>query len=197
MNKAKIWFSTNKILLLGAVVLGTAWLFLYSVALSAGQGPWHHNQVIRLHILAHDNSPEEQELKLAVRDEVWEFVDNLVKSAGNVDEARQIITENLPAITEAAQQTVNGHSVAVKFLDNLHFPATSYAGIIFPQGRYTALQIIIGEGGGGNWWCVMFPPMCLMELTQAQVNELSEEQLEQLTIRPRFKIAEVFQNIFN
>jgi len=197
MTKAKKWLNDNKIMMLGAVVLGTAWLFLYSTALAADEAPLWQNQIIRLHVLAHDDSDEEQALKLAIRDGIWEFVDSLVHGANNADSARAIIAENMHEITATAQKIAidNGsnHAISTQLVQNLDFPATSYAGLVFPQGRYEALQIYIGDGSGQNWWCVMFPPMCLIELSQAQVIETGGDDV---AMRPRFKLAEIWQGWF-
>ncbi|MCL2397217.1 MAG: stage II sporulation protein R [Defluviitaleaceae bacterium] len=201
MEKAKIWFGENKIILLWAVVVGLAWVFLYSTALAAqDDGLPHHNHVIRLHILANDDTSAEQELKLAVRDGVWHVVDDMVAGVVNMAAARAIIKDNLCAIEEAARQIINengsDHDVSAALLDDLNFPATSYGGIIFPRGHYAALQIAIGQGSGANWWCVMFPPMCLMDITQARVIE-TPERSGQLVVRPRFALAEVWQRVRN
>jgi len=201
MHKAKNWFEENKHIVLGAIILGLAWVFLYSVSLAArgSSAPIHHNQVLRLHIVAHSNSPAEQALKLALRDGVWHFMNELVNEASSMHEARSIISENLPAIENIANQIIienhSRHDVSAN-LTSLNFPVMSYAGIIFPQGRYEALQIVVGSGFGNNWWCVMFPPMCLMEITQAEVVEVLEETQDVL-VRPRFFLTELWGRLFD
>jgi len=197
MTKTKKWLADNRILMLGATVMATALLFLYSVAMAGdGDAPWQ-NQIIRLHVLAHDNSDEEQTLKLAIRDGVWVMMDEMARDAGNVAAARDIITENLAAIEYAAEQIAaqhgSNHAIRARLMQNVDFPATSYAGIVFPHGRYEALQIIVGDGDGDNWWCVMFPPMCLMELSQATVIETGTDDV---VVRPRFMIARIWQSWF-
>lgn len=203
MKKLKIWFQNNKTIALAAVVLGLAWIFLYSVTIMAfdvDELPYH-NQVIRLHILSYDDSPAEQELKLAIRDGVWELVSNIIADADSIAEARVIIADSLPAIEEIARKIVaennSYHHIRVQMLDDLSFPATSYGGIVFPRGRYTALQISIGEAAGANWWCVMFPPLCLMEISFAKVLEECDEEPERLAVRPRFAIADMWQRLRN
>ena len=204
MEMIKNWLDENKVMMLLAVVIGLAWMFLHSTAIAGSQGgeARHVNQVLRLHILAHDDTPDEQALKLAVRDGIWAYMGDVGGRAANLDEAREIIGENLSYIEAAARKIVltNGnsnHDVTVQLVQNQTFPAMSYAGIIFPQGRYEALQITIGAGAGSNWWCVMFPAMCLMEITQAEPVNPSQTAPQNVTVRPRFRLAEVWQDIFN
>lgn len=187
MKKSKIWFKGNKITMLAAIVVGLAWVFLHSVAAAAEPGAaLFQNQVIRLHIPAHDDSVEEQVLKFAVRDGIWEFLADITAQARNAAEAREIIIENLPAIEELARQILldnnSGHRVSAKFWENLPFPTTNYAGLIFPQGRYEALEIIIGDGAGENWWCVVFPPLCFMRISRGE----AVGDGEGVTVRPGF-----------
>lgn len=180
-----------------AVVIGFAWMFLHVTAVAArDDGEMRHiNQVLRLHILPHDDSDAEQALKLAVRDGIWYYMSDIGNYATSVEQAREITAQYLPYIEAAARRILNEHDsehdVSVQLVQNQNFPAMSYAGIIFPQGRYEALQINIGDGAGGNWWCVMFPAMCLMDVAQAEVVE--DTQLQEITVRPRFRIAEILQ----
>ena len=204
MSKIKKVYNENKRLVFGAFILGISWVFIYSIALNARQNestPFY-NQIIRLHILAHDDSPEEQALKLAVRDGVWEYMDNLISQASSISEAREIIYENLDYIEVLAKEIsdsfgdYNSHVIAARFEEDLNFPAVSYSGTVFPQGRYQALQISIGDASGKNWWCVMFPPMCIMEISGAEIVP-SMSNPDETIVRPRFKLAESFVGFFN
>jgi len=204
MEIIKSWLYEHRIMLLMSLIIGLAWLFLHATAIAGGQGgeERHINQVLRLHILAHDDTPQEQALKLAVRDGIWAYMGDVGSRAASLDEARDIVAENLSYIEAAAHRIVqaNGgidHKVKAQLVQNQTFPAMSYAGIVFPQGRYEALQITIGAGEGSNWWCVMFPAMCLMEVTQAQVIETPEIALEEVIVRPRFRLVETWQGMFN
>ena len=204
MEIIKKWLDDNRNMMLLAVITGLAWMFLHATAIAGGQeGEARHiNQVLRLHILAHDDTPEEQALKLAVRDGIWTYMGDVGSRAASLEEAREIVAENLIYIEAAARKIVQayggiGHEVRAQLTQNQTFPAMSYAGIIFPQGRYEALQITIGAGAGSNWWCVMFPAMCLMEITQAEVIENPDTALQEVIVRPRFRLAEVWHDIFN
>ena len=202
MDIIKIWLEENKITLLLSAIIGIAWLFLHATAVAGSQAgeARHINQVLRLHILAHDDTASEQELKLAVRDAIWAYMYDVGATATNLDEARAIVKENLPYIEAAAhrimQSAGSGHDVTVQLVQSQAFPAMSYAGIIFPQGRYEALQITIGGGHGSNWWCVMFPAMCLMEITQAQPLPDTPIAPQDTIVRPRFRLAEVWHGVF-
>ena len=203
MNKVKKWYKENRRIIFASVILGLAWTFLHSVSIAAGDRgqPWHVNQVLRLHILAHDNTPEEQALKLAIRNGLWVHVNDMTAYAANLDEARAAIGENLEFIevtaNRIAQQNGASHNITAELVQSQSFPAMSYAGIIFPQGRYEALQIIIGDGAGSNWWCVMFPSMCFMEIAMGEVKELPKCAPQEIIVRPRFRLAEIWQNIFD
>jgi len=198
MDVIKNWLNDNRTTLLLAVIIGMAWMFLHATAIAAREDgeARHINQVLRLHILAHDDSPQEQALKLAVRDGIWIYMGDVGSRAASLEEAREIVAENLPYIEAAARKILeaNGsidHDVTARLVYDQSFPAMSYAGIIFPKGRYESLQITIGAGAGSNWWCVMFPAMCLMEVTQAEVVEVPQASSD-VIIRPRFRLAELF-----
>ncbi|MDR2168450.1 MAG: stage II sporulation protein R [Clostridiales bacterium] len=185
----------HKIDILGATLAGLAGLFLLSTALSVrGQDMDWREHVIRLHILAADDTQNEQMLKLALRDGVWGYISGLLEDAGNMSEAADIIAENLAQIElEAARiARANGsnHAIFARFVQDLPFPHMVYGGTLFlPQGNYQALQIIIGEGNGGNWWCIVFPPMCLMDITRGQNSAPETAQ----NPRPRLKIANLWR----
>ena len=176
-----------------ALMIGLVVAFAFSMFGAMGQqgGDWR-NHIIRLHILAADNTSHEQELKFKMRDEIWGFVQELLSDVPTMDKAKITIYENLELIEEKAKKLADGHDIVVGLIEGLGFPPMSYAHIFLPQGDYTALQIIIGEGAGDNWWCIMFPPMCLMDVTQGRVVELSEEEETQVILRPRLRLAEIF-----
>ena len=185
----KKWLADNGNLLAWAVALALAWTFVFSAA--AAQ-PFY-GDIIRLHILAHDDSHEEQRLKMDIRDEVWGLISGLVADAPTAAHARFIILQNLPEIEQAAAAAA-GQAVAVHLAPSLAFPATSYGGISFGAGFYESLQIVVGQGAGANWWCVMFPPMCLMDITRADVVYTGGPYVQ---ARPRFFAVEFLSGLFN
>ena len=116
------------------------------------------NDIVRIHILANDNTPEAQAIKLEVRDEINEYLAPLLSSCKKKSDAVEILEESLPQLQQIAQQTA-GCSAEVT-LGQEEFPQKTYNETVYPAGEYTALIIKLGDGAGQNWWCVAFPPMC-------------------------------------
>jgi len=200
IKKVTDWLSANRAEILGAIVAALAGLFLAATVYAASGENAHGEQVphniIRLHILAADDTAQEQELKLTVRDDVWGFVEDMLEGVDDKTAAKEIINRNLFRIEEKARGILrdNGasHDVRVRLVNDLLFPPMLYGGMFFlPKGEYDALQIIIGEGAGENWWCVMFPPLCLMDITQGAVRLVDDSG--DVTLRPRFKVLELFK----
>lgn len=120
-------------------------------------------QLIRFHVLADNNSKASQENKLAVKDAVVEFMQEELKDSQNVEESRRIIQEDMPQMQKIAEEVLAERNCADKVqicYGNYYFPVKYYGAFALPAGEYEAVRIILGEGKGENWWCVMFPPMC-------------------------------------
>lgn len=138
------------------------------------------NKVLRLHILANSNSAFDQNLKLKVRDKVVEFLTPKLKESKNLSQTKEIISNNLTAIKDIAEQVVlqdSDYSVNVS-LATSSFPTKYYEDFSFPAGTYEALKIVIGEGNGNNWWCVMFPPLCFTDSSAGTFSKSSENTLK-------------------
>lgn len=170
------------------------------------------NSVFRLHVIANSDSEEDQNLKYIVRDKVLEYINSISYNANSKEDVIDLAKSNIDTIQEIAQKTVyeNGYNYSVKLnIGNFAFPTKTYGDISFPAGFYDALKIEIGNADGQNWWCVMFPPLCFVDVTSGVVpNEskeiirenLSEEEYNLLSedsndMNFKFKIVEVFQNI--
>lgn len=126
------------------------------------------SKIIRLHVVANGNSPEEQELKLQVRDAVLKAMGKDLANFDSLDETREYIKAHLEDIENIAREVVekNGKSYSVKALfGKFPFPVKTYGFITLPAGEYEALRIVIGEGKGKNWWCILFPPLCFVDIT--------------------------------
>ena len=122
------------------------------------------DSMIRLHVVANSDSEEDQALKLAVRDRVLELAAGLYPAQATLEEARAVLSDHLDQLSRAGQQVVQewGRTYPVSArLERCWFPTKAYEGFALPAGTYNALNIIIGEGVGQNWWCVAFPPLCL------------------------------------
>ena len=160
--------------------------------------------VVRLHILAESDSPRDQELKLRVRDKVLETAAPLLRDTGSKAEALAALSENISRLTSAAEKELaaGGCTLPVKAeITNMYFDTRYYRDFTMPSGKYDALRLTIGSGRGHNWWCVMYPSLCLTapeaqqsqakeELDEGEYRVLSEEHTQY-----RFKIVEVFEKI--
>ena len=121
--------------------------------------------IMRLHIIANSDSDEDQALKLQVRNYILAKVQNELVDK---ESAREYILENLEQIEDWAQTAVNSAGFgydARAYVSIRHIPAKYYSDLFFPEGNYEALTVTLGEGKGQNWWCVVFPPLCLVDNT--------------------------------
>lgn len=131
------------------------------------------DKLIRFHVIANSDSKEDQELKLKVRDRVIEGLSAKLKDADSLDEARNLLVENVDFVNSVAKDVIieNNYNYDIKTtLSNENFPDKIYGDYVFPQGNYEAFRVIIGEGSGQNWWCVMFPPLCFVDETKNVVD---------------------------
>ena len=116
--------------------------------------------LVRLHVLAVSDAPEEQALKLRVRDAVLEDLRPALSAAESAEEAKTILRGRLDRIARVAAEAAEGRTVRVS-LDRETYPTRTYEGFTLPAGTYESLRVVLGEGEGQNWWCVVFPPLCL------------------------------------
>ncbi len=139
------------------------------------------NSVFRLHVIANSDSKEDQDLKYKVRDSLLKYMKEICGDCKSKDEAIALVTEHQEEFKQIALQTIkdNGYSYDVNIsIGNFEFPTKDYGDISLPAGYYDALRVEIGEAKGQNWWCVMFPPLCFVDVTSGVVPEESKEQLE-------------------
>ena len=149
------------------------------------------DNLIRLHIIANSDSPEDQELKREVRDAMLTFVRGEVKDSLNIEQTRGIILNNMDEITSVAQKIIyeKGKNYEVKtMLGTYQFPTKAYGDIYLPAGNYQALRVVIGNGDGANWWCVLFPPLCFVDVTHGTVPETVKEDLKKVLTEEEYKI---------
>lgn len=170
------------------------------------------NSVFRLHVLANSDSTEDQALKLKVRDNVLSYMNTICANAKSKEEAITIAQNHQDDFKQIAINTIkeNGYDYSVSInIDNFSFPTKTYGDISLPSGYYDALRIEIGEAKGQNWWCVMFPPLCFVDVSSGIVPEesketmksdLSDEEFSLISdngdsdINFKFKLIEFFQN---
>ena len=172
------------------------------------------SSVFRLHVIANSDSKEDQDLKYIVRDNILTYINEISKNASTKEEVIEIARNNIDTIKQIAQETVyeNGYNYSVNIkIGNFAFPTKRYGDISLPAGFYDALRVEIGSASGQNWWCVMFPPLCFVDVSSGVVPEESKEVLQEnlsyeeynllsenqnnSDMNFKFKIVELFQNI--
>lgn len=133
-----------------------------------------YESVVRLHVLANSDSKEDQALKLKVRDAILAYVSPRVIDSTSREEAIDILNNEMEAIKKLAVQTVKseGYDYSVDVTLTLEdYPTRNYEAMSFPSGEYVSLRVLIGEAEGQNWWCVLFPPLCLSAASEKAENE--------------------------
>ena len=163
-----------------ALLLGLALAALLGARLDGAQGALA-DKVLRLHVLANSDSQADQALKLRVRDAVLEQAEGLLAGAGDRAEAEALLAARLPDLAAAGAAAVGaagyGYPVTVSLEDNCWFPTRVYEDFALPAGLYTALRVEIGSGAGQNWWCVVFPPLCLGSVTETAAETAAQAGL--------------------
>lgn len=169
--------------------------------------------VFRLHVIANSDTSEDQSLKYKVRDDLIEYMNTISANASSKSEAIEIAKEHRDDFYNIAKKTIedNGYAYDVAIsIGNFDFPTKKYGDISLPAGSYDALRVEIGNASGQNWWCVMFPPLCFVDVSSGIVPEDSKEtiknslsneeeyilvnQEKNVDIKLKFKLVELFQN---
>lgn len=205
------------IIKIGITVLVAAALTaaIFSISYSDDVNKGLADNLIRLHVVANSDSPEDQALKNDIRDAVLNYMRVELKDSKDMEQTRFIISKNLEKIEELARSEITGRGKDYQvrtMLGSYPFPTRSYGDITLPAGYYQALRVVIGKGEGVNWWCVLFPPLCFVDATHGTVpdyvkedlkNALSNEEYSIITsadtdqdipIKVKFKMVEFFQN---
>lgn len=161
-----------------------------------------YDDTLRLHILAASDSDEDQAIKLKIRDKILEKYGALLSGAKTLAEAEAIAEKSLPAIEADCNLWLSelgcGQS-AVATLSVEWYDTREYENFTLPKGYYASLRILLGEGEGHNWWCVMYPPLCLDMATDAPKDDgytAEEKQLIGGRYKVKFKILEIFSDLF-
>ena len=189
-----------------SIILSLIITILLSIVCFHGNCENISKKVLRLHILANSNSTVDQNLKLKVRDRILKESNNLFNDVKDKEDAKKIVRSHLPEIKEIAEDEIKlqgfNYPVEVK-LEKTYFNTRQYDDITLPAGQYEALRVLIGEGKGKNWWCVIFPSICLgsakgtssmEEILNDQETDIVEESQN---YEIKFKIIEIFSSIEN
>lgn len=138
--------------------------------------------VFRLHVIANSDSKEDQDLKYKVRDKVLEYMNEISMACSSKEEVILLAEEHKEEFKKIAEDVIkeNGYDYTVNIsIGNFDFPTKTYGDISLPAGEYDALRIEIGEAKGQNWWCVMFPPLCFVDVTSGVVPNESKEVMKE------------------
>lgn len=185
----------SSIILAVALVLGFLCMQVASNVLPVEKA-YNTESLIRLHILAHSDLPGDQELKLQVRDAIIAETSDVFAQIATREEAWQQLNIHQDTIRQVAEETIHraGKDYPVEIRLGKHdFPEKTYGQLLVPAGQYQAMQVIIGEGKGKNWWCVLFPPLCFMEggmIEQAIIKCASNEDNQapkEIVVKWQFK----------
>lgn len=176
----------------------------------------YKDKLIRFHVIANSDSDEDQNLKLKVRDAIIDYLQPKLLESESIEESESIIKKEYAELEKISKNIIleNGYNYDIQVgIDYSEFPTKQYSNVILPAGEYKALRIIIGEGKGKNWWCVMFPPLCFVDeqkgiidkdtddklreiLTEEEYELISQKTSKQMNrVQIKFKIVEIIQNI--
>lgn len=186
-RRLKIW-ELSALIALCVCLLTGLWAEGRQQRLAAG--------LVRLHVLAVSDEAEEQAVKLRVRDAVLRYLAPYLDGVKSADEAEAILSGKLDGVRAAAEQAAEGRKVRVTLGDE-RYPTRDYAGFSLPAGRYRSLRVVLGEGKGHNWWCVVFPPVCLAAVEREAVRPVMSPEDYALITREdgwqlRFRLVELW-----
>lgn len=193
--------------ILSVLILGVMCLFIVGSSLNTRQalGVTEEKVVediseklIRFHVLANSDRDIDQDLKLRVKDEVLKYISPILNESQSLEESREILKREDKNIIKIAEDYIKsqGFDYTVETtLTRENFPVKEYGNIVLPQGEYEAYRILIGEGKGQNWWCVMFPPLCFIDVTKGQVAyDETEEKMKDVLSEEEFKSVNKKEN---
>ena len=165
-----------------ALLLGVAVALVAGTWLS-GQQAALAERVVRLHVIGASDSEEDQAVKLLVRDAVLDAAQPWLEGVSSPEEAQAILVAHLTELAQIGSQ-VAGVTVTASVEQDAWFPTKEYQDFSLPAGRYTALKVTLGEGKGRNWWCVVFPPLCMGAVSETEAKlagGFSENQVRLIT----------------
>lgn len=215
-KKIKNYLKNEKTIILSSVIIG----FILTVIITTTAKGYSANiqnsiaeEVIRFHVLANSDSQKDQALKLKVKNSVINMLSKELENSKSKNNTKEMLIKNIPNIKAKALEVIkeNGYNYPVSVsIENSYFPTKTYGDISLPAGEYEALKIEIGNAKGQNWWCVMFPPLCFVDVTVKEAPEkdknllkdiLTEEEYEliskeenkdKIDVKIKFKIIEFF-----
>lgn len=194
------------------ILLLFIYTFLCAISYAKSTSIGISQNVFRLHVIANSDSKEDQDLKYKVRDSLLNYMNSLTSNCSSKEEAISIANDNIDNFQKIALKTIkdNGYNYNISVeIGNFSFPTKTYGDITLPSGNYDALRVKIGEAKGQNWWCVMFPPLCFIDISSGIVPEESKNSLKDSmteeeyslisnqkdnNLKFKFKLLELFAN---
>lgn len=206
VNTKKIKFIFTLTFLFLIYIYISAYSYVYSISSNLS------DSVFRLHVIANSNSEEDQELKYKVRDKLINYINNLCTNCTSKEEVIKTCKKNEINLKKIACETIQSegfnYDITVE-IGNFIFPTKTYGDISFPAGNYDALKVKIGNSKGKNWWCVLYPSLCFIDMTSGIIPDESKETLQSTLsdeeynvisnldnsyFKFKFKIIELFNN---
>ena len=187
-----------------SIAIGIVTAVIFSICSFAKTSEEIRSDVLRLHVIANSDSSVDQNLKLRLRDYILEDGEDIFDGSVNVENAVKKIEPKLAELENSAENFVKnaGFDYDVKItLSNEYFTTRTYESVTLPAGKYLALRVVIGSGEGHNWWCVMFPPMCVPAADKKDEieNVFTDKEIKLVESKPkyepRFKVVEIYEQI--
>lgn len=187
-----------------SIAIGIVTAVIFSICSFAKTSEEIRSDVLRLHVIANSDSSVDQNLKLRLRDYILEEGEDIFDGSVNVENAVKKIEPKLAELEKSADTFVRnaGFDYDVKItLSNEYFTTRTYESVTLPAGKYLALRVVIGSGEGHNWWCVMFPPMCVPAADKKDEieNVFTDKEIKLVESKPkyepRFKVVEIYEQI--
>lgn len=216
LKTIKEYLKNEKTIILSSIIIG----FILTVVITTTAKGYSINiqnsiakEIIRFHVLANSDSLEDQALKLKVKNGIINMLSNELDNSKSKSETKEMLIKNIPNIKERALEIIkeNGYNYPVSVsISNSYFPTKVYGDVSLPAGEYEALKIEIGNAKGQNWWCVMFPPLCFVDVNVEEIPEKDknlfkdilteeeytliskEENKDKVNVKIKFKIVEFF-----
>lgn len=201
MNKQK---SKKQIRIIEGALLIALCLTLCTGLWARAQQQKLSGELVRLHVIAASDSDADQALKLRIRDRALMHLTPLLDRAQSVDDARAVIESELPHLEKLANDEIAAAGFdysAAAALSPERYPTREYMGFALPAGSYLSLRITLGGGEGQNWWCVVFPPLCMTAVEECEsIATLSENSKKLIFAEEeeyilKFRLIEFFESI--
>lgn len=207
--KYKAFNESKDKILLSVIAVAISLYMAFSCTYFTASAETVKEDVVRLHILANSDLQNDQEVKLKVRDALLETNASILSDEVTKENAKEHFENSKDLLLKTAEETLkeNGFDYNVKItLQEEYFETRAYGNLTFPAGQYTALKVVLGEGKGKNWWCVMFPPLCIPAADGIETNESTADYLTESGEKivnggekyiVKFKLLEIYEEFRN